>query len=55
MLHSALKLEKNAISKVQKHIIYIFKNGKIFGEIVVLMHFKLLVYLNQNLFGGKII
>ena len=27
-LHSALKLEKSAISKVQKHIIYIFKNGK---------------------------
>ena len=27
-LHSALKLEKSAISKVQKHIICIFKNGK---------------------------
>ena len=26
--HSALKLEKSAISKVQKHIICIFKNGK---------------------------
>ena len=26
--HSALKLEKSAISKVQKSIIYIFKNGK---------------------------
>ena len=26
--HSALKLEKSAISKVQKHIISIFKNGK---------------------------
>ena len=28
VLHSALKLEKSAISKVQKHIICIFKNGK---------------------------
>ena len=27
-IHSALKLEKSAISKVQKHIICIFKNGK---------------------------
>ena len=27
-LHSALKLEKSAISKVQKNIICIFKNGK---------------------------
>ena len=27
-LRSALKLEKSAISKVQKHIICIFKNGK---------------------------
>ena len=26
--HSALKLEKSAISKVQKHIFYYFKNGK---------------------------
>ena len=26
--HSALKLEKSAISKVQKSIICIFKNGK---------------------------
>ena len=26
--HSALKLEKNAISKVQKHIFCDFKNGK---------------------------
>ena len=26
--HSALKLEKSAISKVQKHLICIFKNGK---------------------------
>ena len=26
--HSALKLKKSAISKVQKHIICIFKNGK---------------------------
>ena len=28
VLHSALKLEKNAISKVQKHIFCYFKNGK---------------------------
>ena len=28
-VHSALKLEKSAISKVQKHIFCIFKNGKI--------------------------
>ena len=28
MPHSALKLEKSAISKVQKNIICIFKNGK---------------------------
>ena len=28
LLHSALKLEKSAISKVQKHIFYHFKNGK---------------------------
>ena len=28
LVHSALKLEKSAISKVQKHIICIFKNGK---------------------------
>jgi hypothetical protein len=27
-LHSALKLEKSAISKVQKHIFCHFKNGK---------------------------
>ena len=27
-LHSVLKLEKSAISKVQKHIFYNFKNGK---------------------------
>ena len=27
-IHSAVKLEKNAISKEQKNIIYIFKNGK---------------------------
>ena len=27
-MHSALKLEKSAISKVQKNIICIFKNGK---------------------------
>ena len=28
LLHSALKLEKSAILKVQKHIFYYFKNGK---------------------------
>ena len=28
MPHGALKLEKSAISKVQKHIFYYFKNGK---------------------------
>ena len=28
MLHSAVKLEKTAISKVQKHIFCYFKNGK---------------------------
>ena len=27
-LHSGLKLEKNAVSKVHKNIIFIFKNGK---------------------------
>ena len=28
LFHSALKLEKSAISKAQKHIICIFNNGK---------------------------
>ena len=28
IIHNALKLEKNAISKVQKHIFCYFKNGK---------------------------
>ena len=28
VIHSALKFEKSAISKVQKHIICHFKNGK---------------------------
>jgi hypothetical protein len=28
MLHIALKMEKSAISKVQKHIICIFQKGK---------------------------
>ena len=27
-MHSALKLEKSAFSKVRKNIIYFFKNGK---------------------------
>ena len=53
--HSALKLEKSAISKVQKNIICIFKNGKksIFAPEKSLKLPKILFFQSKNCIFGN--
>ena len=54
-VHSALKLEKSAISKVQKSIICIFKNGKksIFAPEKSLKLPKILFFQSKNCIFGN--